>query len=687
MFSEIRLHSMIGFNQDIHDTAAPMEFAIAMLRLIFILTFMSPSLSKGTFYTGYEHCIFNLVDSETSTRERADMTERILHQNQGSHLWTLTTLSSTTKVPEDDPIVDSGFLRESCSVNVVIALEPDQSWDLFNVFGFRFYSSKNTLLIFQSRMVNFERSFHFGTPFFTVIDVFILVLSNDGRSLDGSVCYCPSCPTISIEQFTPRKSLYEMKEISTHLKLRSLYPAVVFVKPLSTSTIIYADQLNVYGLPCTFRNLQQRPIVDLTFFGVVQSPLRCTTPQRFLDTIADKLNFSVSYFISDLKTVILQQNYFRTIALLGDDTGSKWYEGSPMMPINRLFYQFLYNDQSYKFLYCTRHIERESFSILFYTVPFDLWSWAGIGAALVILTLFLREKWTNILGILVRQASSKRKNLLVLLMLMSIVITCCYESIVSGFLTVPPPVITFNSLKGLIDAGYKMLDLEDAERDMWKLEDVFRRENITSHSLQSSLIPGPELDLWTEDEIRDGLLACNSTVAIPSSNKYETYIALNPHNETNTKCYLTSRAPISQTVLFTFTGHDYVSFGKGAQFLTESGIMQMYDNVNYYFVLFQKKKRDHYENYILSQPVAFNLSDWKVGSIFCGWIFLVFFSGFVFSSELFRGQIINSFDKLLSLVKVTGTIFYNSSRRCALILLSYIYAQAQACSYISRCET
>jgi len=92
-FSWIVLHSTRGnISEKIMLTAAAMGFKT---RLTIILSFVLSS-GFGKFHidkTGYEQCIFNMVDY--NTRESfapIDFTEAIIVQNQGYQLWTVTIL-------------------------------------------------------------------------------------------------------------------------------------------------------------------------------------------------------------------------------------------------------------------------------------------------------------------------------------------------------------------------------------------------------------------------------------------------------------------------------------------------------------------------------------------------------------------------------------------------------------------
>jgi len=59
-----------------------------------------------------------------------------------------------------------------------------------------------------------------------------------------------------------------------------------------------------------------------------------------------------------------------------------------------------------QFLYCVERDEREAFSILFWTVPLDTWSWTCLLTTCGLLTIQLRGQWFPVYSFLVRQSTA-----------------------------------------------------------------------------------------------------------------------------------------------------------------------------------------------------------------------------------------------------------------------------------------
>jgi len=111
-------------------------------------------------------------------------------------------------------------------------------------------------------------------------------------------------------------------------------------------------------------------------------------------------------------------------------------------------------------MYCTESSERQTFNFLFWTCPFDEYSWILLGTCFLSLSILLRGQWIMVAAISMRQGIQPKQWNVALLtfLLITIVISCCYESIISSYLIIAPPFVVFNSLKNLIDDGYKVLD-------------------------------------------------------------------------------------------------------------------------------------------------------------------------------------------------------------------------------------
>jgi len=215
--------------------------------------------------------------------------------------------------------------------------------------------------------------------------------------------------------------------------------------------------------------------------------LRCDAHCRFIETAAAKYNLNFTYFDNDeemgLSTFYLYyENYYRVSAALS----STWI----WSPFDQSLISFLLKTDTIKFMYCTRPT-RQAFNMLFWTIPFDKYSWFGLGITVLALSALLRGKWIEVITILMRQSSSilNGNKILLLLMLVAIVITCCYESIISCYLTVPLPFILLEGLSDLVNTGYKLL-YTYSNASLNQLEEFTQRQNI-SFNKHSVYTPEP----------------------------------------------------------------------------------------------------------------------------------------------------------------------------------------------------
>jgi len=600
---------------------------------LYILTFgICPSL--GTLNLdkkGYEHCIFNLVDSNTrETLEPTDLTESILVQNQGTQLWTITVLPDP-KYPldkvyqdDDDSIVDNGFLREICSVNFFVAMQGEPQRNVYVIFGSRFYSAKNMFFILLRNPIVLEKLWlDFGITALTHINTFVLKLSINQLSqpiTESAHWLCvTSNPRIHINISTDFKGLRQLNELSTTLKQSLLIASVLNIQFGGNSGFHSNETLH---LPCTFRNLQKR------LSRGIGGKLRCSLDERFIETSAEKFNLSVLHYrLDNLTRWLTRAHNCRATAQLRQ---SRFLVGQRLVCYEKAWTQFLYDIGYFKFIYCPEHPERETFSFLFWTVPFDTWGWLSLTASSVIIMTFFQGSWLDVTGILWRQGISvlTGKQMLVILMLVTIVITCCYESIISGYLTVPPPFVIVKSLKELIDEGYKIIGYGQGEHS--ELEEIFKNENITSHSLTESMVNGSFS--WTLEERITALSAANTTLPLHKSSKYDKEL-LTPEL-TSKMCYYAPQTRFSQPVPMIFGGLEGFKFARAAQLLKESGVLQMYSRLHYFMSLYSTNRiRDLIES-VQQEPLPFKVSDWKISSIFCTWLCLNGLASFAFIVEL-----------------------------------------------------
>jgi len=111
------------------------------------------------------------------------------------------------------------------------------------------------------------------------------------------------------------------------------------------------------------------------------------------------------------------------------------------------------------FIYCKCSLDRKSFSFLFWTVPLDPETWGFLLISILALIGLLKGAWFEVYAIMMRQDCRilERHKPLVFFILAAVVFTYGYEGVISSFLTIPPPIIIYDTLKELIDQNYKIL--------------------------------------------------------------------------------------------------------------------------------------------------------------------------------------------------------------------------------------
>jgi len=594
--------------------------------LVLILAAAVPLKGIPNFYidkTGYEHCIFNLVDyNSRETAESTDLTETLLAQNVGFQLWTVTMLphekyQMTNYSADREPFIDSLYLKESCSVNFFVANIGRYKRNLFLIFGYRFFaiSTKNTLLIYVAELANYGSII--ALPFGLVpiyMDIFVLSVPNTGVGITNALCICLICPRKSIIMEPENViSLYQMKADLENLKQGSIRKTVIARLPMLRGVEFENDKIS----SCTWRH---------THFET-KTIMECLPEGRFIQTVSVNLNWSVLKVpgeqVTPKSNFILQGHARGIISGTSDD----WPYSGKFFPLNYFMYFFLDDMDTMKFMYCSEQFERETFNLLFWSVPFDTLTWVGIGAVLVIISILLRGNWIDVVGILLRQSAAlldENKVMLVLLMLACIVITCGYESIISGFLTVPPPVVVFTSLQDLLDNGLKIL-VGSISFELWEI--IFEVNNITSHDLESTLVSEDGL---TYRELTFMLAAGNTTKL------FEFYRDISRYEMQGKTCYLAPQTEHLKIHKYWFCGYEGWKLYEGMCRLFESGIMNLYQRFSDYRDYIIWKPKEEYFLFMESLPLAFVMSDWKMCSIFIVWSALVALACFAFITEYWK---------------------------------------------------
>jgi len=214
--------------------------------------------------------------------------------------------------------------------------------------------------------------------------------------------------------------------------------------------------------------------------------IRCVPDHILMENAAAKLNYSVRFipYRYSWENFNIWFNNFppyehAVLAVLGSKTG--WHHWVPGISPERIVKQIFQGEQISKFGYCRKFEEREGFSFLFWTIPFDGWTWVLLGISALVITMILRGQWFEVYAILMRQECrilQGRSKLLMIFILATIIFTYGYEGVISSFVTVQPPIIVFKTLKDLLAAGYKVLQVSQSPV-IGYLTPIIGNENIT----------------------------------------------------------------------------------------------------------------------------------------------------------------------------------------------------------------
>jgi len=245
-------------------------------------------------------------------------------------------------------------------------------------------------------------------------------------------------------------------------------------------------------------------------------------------------------------------------------------------------------------------------------------------------------------------------------MLVCIVITCGYESIISSFITVPPPFIIFTNLQDLLDNGFKILTPTDRSstsedelrmHNAWK--NLFEVNNITSHELKSSLITIEDLSY---KEIGSKLAGGNITHLTPFRRQISRY-------ELEGKgCYFAPETEYVGMRKSIFSGFDGWKLYKAMSNLSSSGIYRMYQRFSFYIEFIILKSQEAHFQFVESQPKAFVISDMKISSIFIVWSSLVGLACVIFIAEYSREKVISTIFSVTAELKLRCTSFIRNLR-------------------------
>jgi len=178
----------------------------------------------------YEKCTFNIFHYyHRNTIFTADLIESLLVSNQGSQLWTIhkemmvpmnNSLVSPTRIPN----IRRG--RESCSVNVLVAVEFEKCFEggLVDIFSFRVsYEENKFILIFNSNSACKAHSIIRDTRTYVIVPDVVFVYVNAYPAKTGSILQYLYRYDVEAAHSFCATCFDEYRKISFPIPLRSLF--------------------------------------------------------------------------------------------------------------------------------------------------------------------------------------------------------------------------------------------------------------------------------------------------------------------------------------------------------------------------------------------------------------------------------------------------------------------------------
>jgi len=608
------------------------KIGICLIELVFIFN-LTKALTINT--TEYTDCSFNLVAPEFG-RNTKDLIERILVMNFPQSGYTVSELdpSSNTEVF----LSSQSHLAEKCSINIIVAISGVFTRGHLEIYGSRLYNSSNTLFLLlgvnrglsphnQNTLIKSPRS---NT---VTADIYLVHMSSDNQTVHRVISHCQSCsPVYSWIKFTlkPNLSILDLdylKSISSHFRQKSVLPIIasIGVDTKKSGGNIYYEPPRVKACSFLYRHR----------FQTKSFRIGCQPTHILVENIAAEMNLTVEY-IDPIQAVYyrffihISRIHYTAVAVFDRLSWLDWLSG--VSPVN-FCSQFLRSESRQTFVYCREIEERAAFNFLFWCIPFDEWSWIFIGIFFVTWIILLKGNWFDVFSILMRQASStlnKNKSLMIFV-LCWIVLSCCYESLISSFLTVLPPVLTYDTLKDLIEHDYKIVVLPGNMENTTGLERAFKLENITSpRTFENSVI---NVSL-VRDNQNDLLHSCQATIRAPSSLITQYQSMMRTDYTPPVWCHSTKGTVYLTDQVYSFVGHEHVKVFQITTWLRESGLLVFYQEYRLFVVSRQyNRKSSKLAEY---NGIAFVMRDWKILSIFIAWAALLFVAILVLGLEIMK---------------------------------------------------
>jgi len=179
--------------------------------------------------TGFQHCIINLALYDLKLDVKStDKIQQILFPMQEHQLWTIFEVDSSNQDPNEMSLDNPHYLKESCSVNIVIFLDKCFERSLESIFSTRMFDTRNTVIIVIRKDTQCALTLSKDSHAALLIDIYYIQ--------DSSVAYaiCPSCSAEYQKiQYAPKSltewNLEQMRAYSAMIKKISVEPIVALV--------------------------------------------------------------------------------------------------------------------------------------------------------------------------------------------------------------------------------------------------------------------------------------------------------------------------------------------------------------------------------------------------------------------------------------------------------------------------
>jgi len=596
--------------------ALPYQILIT-LTIKALLLFRNPVLGMYFTTSGYEHCVCNLAinDQIRDLTSRNVVEDLVFGTTAGIQRWTIFHVDQAD-VHRKRFLDRVQYFKESCSVNILVAIERCFERNLNNIFGHRLFNRQNTVIMLigiKTMCTNYQQTGNVLHGTDTQLETVSIFLT--GRKAAYAVFSCVFCSksfhALRIPSNVDLHSIEEIRDFSDFVVRKSMLPVLGIVG-------VDIDLPNAVG---HWEFVNQCKFLYRTRKVTPASHLGCDGRLITMENVAYVMNVSLMLsnqvknfaerFISSPR-----KHYSALVALrLYDITRPNLKLNFPLSFIS----PFILEMELSKFIYCVKRDEREGFNILFWKIPLDSWSWLGLSISSLALTLQLRGQWFQIYSILMRQSCTvlNRHRTLIIFIFATIIFTYGYEGIVSSFVIVPPPIIVLENLKDLLTHRYQII----GNRNHPVLQKVFMEENITQFFNTSFVPPGDSLRGF---EILEYASNCNATFIGPTNSLDRLMLAF-----PDVQWHAASDTVIPVESAYHLFGTFHYKFGLILLRMREAGLLQWIDSTAtslFNNVAKMLSREDRKEPILTNLPVAFQLSDWRILSMFAVWASLLVIS-------------------------------------------------------------